>query len=166
MGDRHSTCISSFSHEASDVVLHYFGCLRENEREEFLVTLSIQDRVRVEQEKVRSRILRAKLERDDDKKFLVLELKESLSLWRGHRYRTANVSNDSENGHSGVGTIHATMMFWKDTKPLPKQMILVNDLLDSSNHENPLLTLCEDSMVRYFHFPANNIHWAEVSGPF
>ncbi|KAH8594211.1 hypothetical protein B0O99DRAFT_687855 [Bisporella sp. PMI_857] len=37
----------------------------------------------------------------------------------------------------------------------------LNDVLFKEGEENPLTQKCEDDAIRYFHIPANNMHWVE-----
>ncbi|KAH8676422.1 hypothetical protein BGZ60DRAFT_258152 [Tricladium varicosporioides] len=37
----------------------------------------------------------------------------------------------------------------------------LNDVLFKEGKENPLTQKCEDDTIRYFHIPANNMHWVE-----
>lgn len=46
-----------------------------------------------------------------------------------------------------------------DTERYPLSEILV------ANEMNPLTVDCEPNTIRYFHFPANNMHWIEVRLP-
>jgi hypothetical protein len=69
--------------------------------------------------------------------------------------------------------IKASMIYFKNSRPFdvpgvdhnfPNQKISVKDLL-CDEEDNPLMQSCDDDMIRYFHFPANNMIWVEVSGP-
>jgi hypothetical protein len=46
----------------------------------------------------------------------------------------------------------------------PHQKIAVEHLLNEDDkNENPLMMDCDKDMIRYFHLPANNMHWVEAS---
>jgi hypothetical protein len=45
----------------------------------------------------------------------------------------------------------------------PNQKVPLSLLLEDSPKENPLMWKCEEDMIRYFHIPANNMSWVEVS---
>jgi hypothetical protein len=46
----------------------------------------------------------------------------------------------------------------------PNQTIPVHDLLDDHNpFQSPIVEPCSEGTIRYFHFPANNMGWVEVS---
>jgi hypothetical protein len=44
----------------------------------------------------------------------------------------------------------------------PHQKITVQELLANDAKTNPLMQPCDDDVIRYFHFPANNMIWIEV----
>ena len=45
----------------------------------------------------------------------------------------------------------------------PNQKIPIDHLINEENYyKNPLMD-CGKDMIRYFHLPANNMHWVEVS---
>ena len=46
----------------------------------------------------------------------------------------------------------------------PNQKIPAHDLLDKVE-DNPLREPCEPDVIRWFHFPTNNMHWVEVRCP-
>ena len=46
----------------------------------------------------------------------------------------------------------------------PNQKIPVHDLLDKVE-DNPLREPCDPDVIRWFHFPTNNMHWVEVRRP-
>ena len=48
--------------------------------------------------------------------------------------------------------------------PNPRVPLIL--LLKKNKEENPLMWKCEDDMIRYFHIPANNMAWVEVSTRF
>jgi len=46
----------------------------------------------------------------------------------------------------------------------PNQKIPIEDFLkEGDTRKNPLMMDCEEGMIRYFHLPANNMHWVEGS---
>jgi len=68
--------------------------------------------------------------------------------------------------------VKAAMIYFKDSRPydvpdvdncFPNQKISIKDLLADNEESNPLMQPCEDDMIRYFHLPANNMIWVEVS---
>lgn len=50
----------------------------------------------------------------------------------------------------------------KSKRKFPNEKISIEDILGDSD-ESPLSIPCEKNMVRYFHFPSNNMKWIEVS---
>lgn len=45
----------------------------------------------------------------------------------------------------------------------PDQKVPLSRLLEDNLKENPLMWECEKDVIRYFHIPANNMEWIEVS---
>lgn len=71
--------------------------------------------------------------------------------------------------------VSVNMMFFKNSSPqtlkeflpeeFPEQNIPLNRLLyDEDPERNPLLRKCPEDTIRYFHVPANDMKWVEVSG--
>lgn len=64
----------------------------------------------------------------------------------------------------------ASMIYFRKGRPenvpgherlWPNQEISVKELLEDREESNPLMQKCEDGVIRYFHFPANNMAWVE-----
>jgi hypothetical protein len=81
MGDHDNppTCLSTLKHDlhVRDVVLHYFGCLRENERAEFFNDLPPYKKQRIIDEEKRIRQQRALFEKEEETAILVDDFKKS-----------------------------------------------------------------------------------------
>jgi len=77
--DNPATCLSAFEHgsHVRDVVLHYFGCLRESERTEFFVQLPNYKKQRIRDEEKRIQQQRALFEKDKETNGLVELFKKS-----------------------------------------------------------------------------------------
>jgi hypothetical protein len=178
---RRHMCLSTKEHENQvlDVSKHYFGCLRDSERHHFYNRLPERSQRRIRREARRIAQLRTKLECQSESKAGVLlkGFKEAISDWRGvHRWTsvegksTFRLPNDLDN--SADSEIKASMIFFKDSRPydipgventFPNQKIPIKKLLADEPDANPLMRPCDDSMIRYFHLPANNMIWVEVS---
>ena len=176
MGDHDypATCLSSVEHgrDVRDVVLHYFGCLRENERAIFFDSLPSHKKQRNKDEERRIGEQRAVFEAGEETKYLVKRFRTSL----GHYVKRALPSHSSagllrpcqENGYG----LNAYAVFFKNSErfsdkscsdQFPNQKIPVRDLLYNKQKEtNPLMRDCGDDEIRYFHLPGNNMEWIEV----
>jgi len=174
-------CLSTEEHEnrVLDVPLHYFGCLRVSARQHFYNRLPEKSQRRIRREARRIRRLRKELECQPETTAgaLLKRFKENLSDWRGVN-GWASIEEDStprlpdylEN--SVDSEIKASMIFFKNSRPydipgldntFPNQKIPVKNLLADDLDANPLMQPCDDNMIRYFHLPANNMIWVEVS---
>jgi hypothetical protein len=201
MGDHASpnTCLTDNEHGSNifDNHLHYFGCLREADRERFLDGLKPYARKRILEEKAYIARLRSIFEKKDETESghsvqtengrLLQDFQSSLSEWQKYRYkdsqplrpRTAengpllgNPSLADSAGEDFLDTLNAAVIFFKDSEPhdhpdfddkFPNQKVSIRTLLDKKNEKNPLMTKCPSDMIRYFHFPANNMGWIEVN---
>jgi hypothetical protein len=179
MGDVPRGCDSGYDHKHNDVV-HYFGCLKEAELRPFFQKLPSKDQERIRAEERRTTRLRALFEAEGqrtEKGKLLIRFKQSLAHWRSKKppqqlppfkSSSAPLSNDPEDDPD----LKATMVYYKDALPydhpqfpdkFPNQKIALNTLLyDKTEANNPLVRDCEPGMIRYFHLPANNMHWVEV----
>ncbi|KAH7382941.1 hypothetical protein BKA64DRAFT_683555 [Cadophora sp. MPI-SDFR-AT-0126] len=172
-------CLSAEKHDdrVLDVVLHYFGCLKASEHQEFFANLPQKSRNRVVEEKLRVRKLVSHLEaRPKSEGGEALQnLRSSLSAWRSLRQRRAPEQSqawplDDRIDDSVDFDIKASMIYFKNSRPytvpefdnvFPNQKISVKDLLSDDTENNPLMQPCENDTIRYFHFPANNMVWIE-----
>jgi hypothetical protein len=178
------TCLSSWPHDndVRDVVPHYYGCLGRDQ-EHFFSSLPPhkQDLVR----KYRHDIGQARrnFENDPDGQVLVSQFQALLAAWRTARRWRPQSPLASEGG--GVGTssrlrrdtrghgYNVNSQWFRNSLPhthplfddkFPDQTVPLDDLLYNLNpKENPLMEPCPENMIRYFHFPANNMSWLEVS---
>jgi hypothetical protein len=184
MGDHdyHPTCLSDIEHghpdNVRDVVLHYFGCLRETEREEYYRGLPPHKQQRIEKERKRIKEQRALFEAEEQTKDFVRKFKTSLSQWKpGHtraQVSDTHVKLTKENawGMNAYAVFFRNSEKYSDTSKLcfdqfPNQKIAVKDLLYNKNKDmNPLMRPCEDNEIRYFHLPGNNMEWVEVGVSF
>lgn len=187
-----SNCQSSFLHGPTDIKSHYFGCLKVSERERFLKHLPERSRAQVEEEENRIYHLRLILEADSAKQtregVFLSRHKQSLRQWRNPSNVvekdggkkppptpsiTSPTSTVLETFTENVD-IYANMLFFKDSIPhtlpeflpaeFPDQKIPLTQLLyDEDPLRNPLTRKCADGMIQYFHVPANDMKWVEVS---
>jgi hypothetical protein len=178
---RPQMCLSTEEHDNRilDVSRHYFGCLRVSARQHFYNTLSEKSQRRVCREARRIAQLRTELECLPETKAgaLLKGFKESISDWRGinglasiGENTTTRLPNYPDS--SADSEIKASMIFFKNSRPydipgvdntFPNQKISVKKLLADEPDANPLMKPCDDNMIRYFHLPANNMIWVEVS---
>jgi hypothetical protein len=98
------------------------------------------------------------------------------SAWQSHNQTALpDVGNSWPLSNTSDGSIDseikASIIFFRDSRPydipgieneFPNQKISVKTLLAEDKRINPLMQPCEDNMIRYFHFPANNMIWVEV----
>lgn len=179
------TCLSSEGHESNirDPVQHYFGCLRENDKEPFFQSLSETLKRAVEVEKERIIRRRSLFENLDGTEQLVGMFRTSLVEFvypRRDRLRPNMISPlvpAAEGGKMSLLNldIRSDVVYFKDSNPytdlsprfegeFPNQTISLADLL-TSDEASPLTWDCGSNMVRYFHLPANNMSWVEVRTP-
>jgi hypothetical protein len=178
---RPQMCLSTEGHEnrVLDVSRHYFGCLRVSARQHFYNKLPEKSKRRIRREAHRITQLRTELECLPKTKAgaLLTGFKESISEWRGingwasvEESSTLRLPNYPES--SADNEIKASMIFFKNSRPydipgvdntFPNQKIPIKKLLADDRDANPLMKPCDDNMIRYFHLPANNMIWVEVS---
>jgi len=186
MGDHQCACLSPEQHRESDVLFHYLGCLEYRDRKLFLGSLPPEEQKWIEEEMRRISKLREAFQADPERRYLVFRLESSLNRYfRRDPYQRTR-KNTPTTGLGSVSPIKsavadrgfgmkANVIYWKDSQPhavdklpgeFPDQMCSIEDLLYTRSEENPLVKACESGMIRYFHLPANNLRWAEVSRPF
>jgi hypothetical protein len=177
MGDHDypATCVSSFEHgnDVRNVLLHYFGCLREQEREEYLQSLPRYKQERIENERIRIKEQRALFENEEETKDLVNAFKRSLNNY----FRQSRAHHESSGNHTRLSKENAYGMngyalFFRNSEPysdpscfdqFPNQKLAVKDLVFNEDPKtNPLMRECADNEIRYFHLPGNNMEWVEV----
>jgi len=178
MGDHDypATCLSSFKHgdDVRDVLLHYFGCLKETEREKYYDSLPEYKRDRIETERTRIREQRALFETEEETKNLVNRFRLSLSNYFNNKPRpnhdpSLNPTTPTKENAYGM---NAYALFFRDFEPysdpscfdkFPNQKLAVKDLVFNEDKEkNPLMRECGENEIRYFHLPGNNMEWVEV----
>lgn len=174
-------CLSTEEHEnrVLDVSKHYFGCLRVSARQKFYNILPEKSQRRICREARRIAQLRTELECVPETKSgaLLKVFKESISEWRGINGWASVEENSTPrtpiySNSSADSEIKASTIFFKNSRPydipgidntFPNQKIPIKKLLADNWDANPLMKPCDDNMIRYFHLPANNMIWVEVS---
>jgi hypothetical protein len=162
-----------------DILLHYFGCLRISERASFFAQLPEHFQQPIAEEERRIQWLRLALEtsKNPEVRSVLKALKHGVKDWkrpdhRLHRRDDQHSSQGNEANSSEDQNIRAGVMSFKNGKPFnipgldndfPHQNITVEELLTEDPYSNPVMRPGEGNMVRYFHLPANNIIWVEVS---
>ena len=175
------TCLSTQRHDdrVLDVVLHYFGCLEASEHETYFASLPPKSQRRIVEEKARIQRLRSHFDArpKTETGVLLKKFKGTLSDWRKLNLRREPEPETSQildvlPDPSVDGDIKASMIYFKDSRPFdvpgvdntfPDQNIPVKELLCDDEESNPLMQSCEEGIFRYFHLPANNMIWVEVS---
>jgi hypothetical protein len=177
------TCISDCKHETNirDPIQHFLSCSRFSEKIEFYDSVPANWKQRIDDELDRIEKLRAVFERQDETKYMVRRLEMSLGRWLGGRERLfvdhrkrdpvdrANKASFSDRSDIGI---KSNVVFLRNSYPytnedlgfegqFPNQTVPLAALLDSSP-KNPLTRGYESDVIRYFHFPANNMSWIEV----
>lgn len=173
-------CLSTEEHgnRILDNTKHYFGCLKESARHQFYNDLPEESQQLICLEKLRVERLRSRLESQPETKAGILLdcLKRSINEWRVARGRNPVETSDSprplRDSDGGInGEIKASMIFFKNSRPydipgvdrtFPNQKIPIKKLLTDDPYSNPLMQPCDNSMIQYFHLPANNMIWVEV----
>jgi hypothetical protein len=188
MGDHDvlSTCLSSIPHEFTirDYMIHYFGCLRQNERSSFFDSLTLNQQEEIVYEGIRVRKLRNAIEGGSETSKLVASFTAELASWRRNGRLGKESSKDlgkdgdvrdlrgEELAGDDVGFgMDAHVIYYKDSSPyshpslrgsFPDQKVPVNDLFKDDPERNLLMRSCDEGMICHFHFPANNMSWVEV----
>lgn len=171
------TCLSTHEHNDRilDVTLHYFACLQASERPRYLAGLSAksQKRIRKEERRVQKLVEYYEARPNTDGGAQRKKFKESLRAWRGYEARAEAQDKLAVAEEESVDAeMKAAMIYFKNSRPydvpgfeneFPNQKISVKDLLADDVERNPLMQACDEDSVRYFHLPANNMIWVEVS---
>jgi hypothetical protein len=186
------------SASTDNVVLHFFGCLRFDERESFLDSLETSDkaRQRIEEEQARISALRAIFEMEGHNTAagsllyrFKMHLRQRLPTYRpkvnpipntksGEAKQNLRRAEELEKEFV-LADLNANLIYFKRKEDgihmephdhekflpskFPDQKIKLNELLADDANINPLMWGCEKDMIRYFHLPANNMEWIEVS---
>ncbi len=185
--DELTACSSGYDHRHNHVS-HYLGCLKLRERSGYYDRRQEKNKKRIREEESRIARLRSSFEADQQSEAgqLLVRFKMSLQLWRnthkkGGRAGTILESNPpTRESESATGQrvpeppekeMKASMVFFMNSRPythpdwgdkFPNQKVSLYDLLYKTDKSNPLMRDCEEGMIRYFHLPANNMHWVEV----
>ena len=90
--------------------------------------------------------------------------------------RPSIITSTEAIGSDVVGTLEdgfdSSVVYFKDGQPysdpelpgeFPRQHISLSALLFKRGKSNPLMGQCKEGMIRWFHIPANNMQWVEVS---
>ena len=163
----------------SDPSLHYFGCLKVSERDAFFARLPRKSQKKIYEKRRRITRLRAFVESNPTSEAgsILREFNQSAKEWH-RRDRRLNAGGETyfaaEDGEPPTveASTEARMIFFKNGRPhsipafndeFPNQKISVERLLLDDPDLNPLMQPCESGIIRYFHLPANNMVWVEVS---
>lgn len=190
MGMQRYTCGSDFNHgrDIQDDVRHYFGCLREPERQQFYESIPEKNQRRIRDEEARIRKLRARFESEGsttEAGKLLTGFKKDLNSWRrgvpppgvdknaskDSKGKGKEVTEDVEDDLDlNVSTIwYKGQTGWDHPKfsgQFPNQKHSLHKLLfEKDKTKNPLMLELEDDEFRWIHIPANNMYWVEVSSP-
>jgi hypothetical protein len=185
-------CDSGFHHKSSieDDVLHYFGCLRFEDRPAFFEGLNETDklRLRIAEEEARISKLREAFEVDGSntpRGKLLVRFKVTRNHWSRPTARSRSEAppqaqtreaqasqQKQEENNIDLDDFNANLIYFKGARPydhpdfpdekFPNQKIPLRQLLKEDKEKNPLMWKCENDMIRYFHLPANNMVWVEV----
>lgn len=174
------TCLSTEKHDdrVLDVTLHYFGCLKASEHQDYFATLPQKSKTRIVDEQLRIRQRRSYFEArtNTETGSTLKNFKATLSEWRrlNHKRDPAHGRSlplDSKVKDSVESHVKASVVYFKDSRPydvpginnsFPNQKLSIAELLSDDRDYNPLMQPCVEGMIRYFHLPANNMHWVEV----
>ncbi|KAK7704092.1 hypothetical protein SLS64_008650 [Diaporthe eres] len=170
------TCLSAERHRPRDFLLHYLGCEQFFQREDYLASLSPEQAKQVNTRLQRIQYLRSVLENDlGEGRQLVQNLTSSLASWRttkdfqegigrvrelrkmhfadnGLSQREVHASGRYQDYNPDLDT-HAYLIRFKDGR------ISIHDLIQGSEEDSALIP--PKGTINYFHFPANNMLWAE-----
>jgi len=95
--------------------------------------------------------------------------------FRGGQQSASTASPVSPTSKIGdLDDLNANVIYFKNHEPydhpdfkgsgaFPNQKIPLSLLLKKDKKRNPIMWKCEENMIRYFHVPANNMAWLEVS---
>ena len=172
-----------------DGLFHYFGCLKFSEREDFLAALPNGDQLKTRILAEQTQILRlrqifegqgrrtgvGKLLRQFQQAIASRYTRPIGDLGSGSRaqqldYRRLEneaISNDLKANVIYLKKGLTDSEFIPHENPrivgaFPNQHVPLCLLLENNPNDNPLMWKCEETMIRYFHLPANNMSWVEV----
>ncbi|KAI1454279.1 hypothetical protein F4805DRAFT_460944 [Annulohypoxylon moriforme] len=171
------SCLSSVPHDDNifDEYLHYSGCLKISEREQYFDALSTNSQQYIRSEIERTGQLRAILETlpIPTKPYQLRQFIDEYRRCVGVPLpiETDYVDDTTEPQHVDADSLaQVPVLSFKDGKPrdipglencFPNQKVSVRELLTgNSAATNPLLQHDQDA-IRYFHLPANNMDWVE-----
>lgn len=175
-----NTCLSTQPHDdrVLDVSLHYFGCLKVKDQTQYFAGLPSKSQRRIQKVEYRIAQLRALYQSRTTSYHgkLLKSFKEKLYEWHSFDPRHSPLLGSPWPLRSGPEEspeedLNASVLYFKDSRPydmpgidnqFPHQKISVQELL-SDSHSNPIMKRCPENMIRYFHLPANNMVWIEVS---
>jgi len=171
------TCLSTHEHNdrVLDVTLHYFACLKACERPGYFAGLSQKAKKRIRKEEARIERLGAYYDARPHTEGGVTRkrFKDSLKAWRGYELSSEPEEKSVLAEEESVDAdVKAAMIYFKKSRPytvpgfeneFPSQKVSIKELLADDEERNPLMWACGEDEVRYFHFPANNMVWIEVS---
>ena len=162
-----------------DPCLHYFGCLKASQRDEYFTRLPQPSQRKIVEERRRITTLRAFVEAHPNSHAgaIFKDFKHGAKVWY-HHDRNLEVEEEKHSPRNvGPHTfldeeINARVIFFNNGRPhtipklddrFPCQKVSIKQLLADDPVENPLMQPCESGTLRYFHLPANNMVWVEVT---
>jgi predicted DNA-binding transcriptional regulator len=152
--------------------------LKVSERPKYFAGLSSKAKKRIRKEELRIEKLAAyyNSHQQTDGGITKRRFKESLRAWRGYEFSPEPEEKVVLGVEESVDAdMKAAMIYFKNSRPytvpgfeneFPNQKISIKELLADDGERNPLMWGVGEDEVRYFHFPANNMIWIEVSTVF
>lgn len=178
-------CYSGLHHEddLDGGILHYFGCLKFGQRRGYFDSLPDGSPLKIGILKEQARISRLRdVFRMEGSATVNGLLYQDFKNCQSQRFPRRRIDTEQTTPISGppidvlgknllLEDLFANVVYYKHARPydhpafenvFPNQKVPLKLLLEQSQ-ENPLTWKCEDGMMRYFHIPANNMYWIEVS---
>ncbi len=185
MGDHEViTCLSTAPHDNNilDICLHYFGCLRMDQRSDYFNALSSEGKRLILDRERRIQKVKEDVMQDPTTIPVVGDLAKSLHEFRSlnltTRIRPIRQTSDVASGelaHQSCDGMSARVVLFKGGEPYedprfpqqwPDQKLPLRNLLHDKSPSNPLAEAKNNkNMIQWFHLPANDMGWIEVCGP-
>jgi hypothetical protein len=189
MGDREKphTCLSDdSSHRVRHFEIHYFGCLREEDKAKYFKGLPKDDQKQIRATEANIQRVLRKIGQEDLGSCLIREIKElrgrffhqhdteDSPLANGNQKPTMATSSHlcqlesqvaepsfycDEDDHKYEMTASVIFLDPKSPQKFEEEKISVHNL---GGTRNPLRVACPKGKFRYFHLPHNNMKWVMV----
>lgn len=189
MGDREDphTCLSDDSkHNVRHFELHYFGCLREEDKDRYFCGLKSEEQTQIRDTEAKITRVLKEIHQEEAGSSLIQDIKElrrrffkkPAPLTNGNQPFTertpahGQLSDTPSSTHSSIveeqchGYEMSASIILLDPKSPQHFEELKVSVHDLDGTSNPIREPCPIGRFRYFHLPHNNMKWVMVSNSF